>query len=145
MPNFTKALCQRKIELGSMKSALPGRHAPALLRSLSAAFTRFAAFPRSLVPHSRAALVTRSRRVSDPGGHPYEVSRRAEACATVSDHLRPADTVLSPDVAALARGFSPSTQTRPRSPRTPIRHLAPRGGLRDTSRRFTPPQILRTP
>ncbi|KAH9173698.1 hypothetical protein EDB89DRAFT_2228558 [Lactarius sanguifluus] len=51
---------------------------------------------RALVPHSRAALVTRSRRVPDPGGHSYK-----------------ADTVPFPDIAALARGLSPSTQTRP--------------------------------
>ncbi|KAH9015537.1 hypothetical protein EDB84DRAFT_1565684 [Lactarius hengduanensis] len=92
------------------------------------------------MPHSRAALATYARRVTDAGGHLYEVSRHTEACATDSDHLRPTDPVSVPDLAALARGSSPSIPTCPRSPRTHIRHLALRGGLRDTLRRFTPPR-----
>ncbi|KAH9030878.1 hypothetical protein EDB85DRAFT_2146392 [Lactarius pseudohatsudake] len=44
-----------------------------------------------------------------------------------------------PDLAALARGPSPSTQMRPRSLWTPIRQLALRGDVRDTERRFTHP------
>ncbi|KAH9160293.1 hypothetical protein EDB89DRAFT_2235920 [Lactarius sanguifluus] len=92
------------------------------------------------MPHSRAALVTRTQRVPDPGGHSYEVLRRAEACATVSDHLRPTDPIPVPDLAALARSFSISTPTRPGSPRTHIRQLAFRGGLRDRLRCFTPPR-----
>ncbi|KAH8989006.1 hypothetical protein EDB86DRAFT_2005077 [Lactarius hatsudake] len=43
------------------------------------------------VPHPRAALVTQARRVTDQGDRLCEVSRPAEACATVSDHLRPPD------------------------------------------------------
>ncbi|KAH9174622.1 hypothetical protein EDB89DRAFT_555920 [Lactarius sanguifluus] len=39
----------------------------------------------SITPHSRAALVTRTQRVPEPGSHPHDVSRRAEACVTVSD------------------------------------------------------------
>ncbi|KAH9041042.1 hypothetical protein EDB85DRAFT_2140216 [Lactarius pseudohatsudake] len=96
------------------------------------------------VPHLRAALVTQARRVTDPGGHSYEVSRRADVCATVCDHSRSTDLVPSPDIAALARGSSPSTPTRPRPPRIRIRPLAPRGGLRDTSQRFTPPRPCAT-
>src|SRR6266702_1591806 len=40
------------------------------------------------VPHSRAAFATQVRRVSNISSHPCEVTRRAEACATASDHLR---------------------------------------------------------
>jgi len=40
------------------------------------------------VPHSHAALATQVRRVSNISSHPCEVTRRAEACATASDHLR---------------------------------------------------------
>ncbi|KAH9032528.1 hypothetical protein EDB84DRAFT_1598566 [Lactarius hengduanensis] len=100
------------------------------------------AFPS--VPHSRAALATRTPHVPDPGGHPYQVSRCTEACATIFDHLRPTNLVPVPDLAALARGFNPSTPTRSRSPRTPIRHLAPRRGLRDMLRRFAPPNPAHT-
>ncbi|KAH9051388.1 hypothetical protein EDB83DRAFT_2676497 [Lactarius deliciosus] len=94
------------------------------------------AFPST--PHSRAALATRTQRIPNPGGHSYVVLRRAEACATVSDHLRPTDPIPVPDLAALTRSFSTSTPTRPGSPRTHIRQLAFRGGLRDRLRRFTP-------
>ncbi|KAH9030882.1 hypothetical protein EDB85DRAFT_2146395 [Lactarius pseudohatsudake] len=90
------------------------------------------------VPHSRAALATHARRVPDPGGHSYEVSRRADACATICDHLRSTDLAPLPNLAALARGTIPSTATRSRPPQTYIRHLAPREGLRDRLRRFTP-------
>ncbi|KAH8989843.1 hypothetical protein EDB83DRAFT_2615078 [Lactarius deliciosus] len=67
-------------------------------------------------------------------GQLYEVSHHAEACATVSDHLRPTDCISLPDLAALARGTSPSTLTRSLPPQTYIRQLAPRGGLRDRLR-----------
>src|SRR6266702_5651365 len=48
-------------------------------------------FPR--VPHLCAAFTTQTRRVPDPGGHPCEVTRRAEACAIVSDHFRPPNCI----------------------------------------------------
>ncbi|KAH9053016.1 peptidase S8/S53 domain-containing protein [Lactarius deliciosus] len=67
-------------------------------------------------------------------GQLYEVSHHAEACATVSDHLRPTDPISLPDLAALARGTSPSTLTRSLPLQTYIRQLAPRGGLRDLLR-----------
>ncbi len=40
------------------------------------------------VPHSRAALATQVRCVSNISSHPCEVTRCAEACATASNHLR---------------------------------------------------------
>ncbi|KAH9015411.1 hypothetical protein EDB84DRAFT_1679930 [Lactarius hengduanensis] len=50
----------------------PRSHLPPLFANVP-----FLAFPS--MPHSRAALATRSRRVIDPGSHPCEVLRRAEA------------------------------------------------------------------
>jgi len=41
------------------------------------------------MPHSRAALATQARHAPDLGGHPCEVTRCAEACATVFDHFQP--------------------------------------------------------
>ncbi|KAH9006047.1 hypothetical protein EDB84DRAFT_1554611 [Lactarius hengduanensis] len=38
--------------------------------------------------HSHAALTTRSSLISEPSSHLCEVSHRAEACATTSDHLQ---------------------------------------------------------
>ncbi|KAH9048850.1 hypothetical protein EDB84DRAFT_1556508 [Lactarius hengduanensis] len=64
-----------------------------LAHFLSAAFLRASPLSRTLAPHSRAALATPARRVPDFSGHLYQVSRRAEACATVSDHLRPANSI----------------------------------------------------
>ncbi|KAH9177520.1 hypothetical protein EDB89DRAFT_2064500 [Lactarius sanguifluus] len=87
----------------------------------------------SSVPHLRAALVTPAQHIPDPGDNLYEVSRRAEACATISDHLRPTNPVFIPDLAALARGSSHLIPTCPQSPRTHVRQLVPRReGLRDT-------------
>src|SRR6266702_7938696 len=40
------------------------------------------------MPHSRAALATQARHVSDRGSHPCEVMRHAEVCTTVSDCFR---------------------------------------------------------
>ncbi|KAH9043041.1 hypothetical protein EDB85DRAFT_2138683 [Lactarius pseudohatsudake] len=128
-------------------------HLRALLRSLSTrpptfpclynaphylAYSPYSPLVFLSVPHLRAALATHARRVPDPGGHSYEVSRRADACATICDHLRSTDLAPLPNLAALARGTIPSTATRSRPPRTYIRHLAPREGLRDRLRRFTP-------
>ncbi|KAH9031875.1 hypothetical protein EDB85DRAFT_2145812 [Lactarius pseudohatsudake] len=48
----------------------------------------------------------------------------------------------SPDLSALARGFHPSTPTRPRFSQTYIRKIALRGDLRDALRRLTPPNLL---
>src|SRR6266702_80815 len=48
-------------------------------------------FPNVL--HLRVALATQARRVPNLSGHPCEVTRRAEACATVSDHFQPPDPV----------------------------------------------------
>ncbi|KAH9020194.1 hypothetical protein EDB84DRAFT_1441883 [Lactarius hengduanensis] len=46
--------------------------------------------------------------------------------------LRLTSPVPIPDLAALARGSSPSVKTYPQSPRTRIQQLVPREGLRDT-------------
>ncbi|KAH9033840.1 hypothetical protein EDB84DRAFT_1596121 [Lactarius hengduanensis] len=107
--------------------------------ALSRAFPLFPLlFPvLPITPHLCAALANRTRRVPDFGGHLYNVSCRAEACATVSNHLQLTDPVPPPDIAALARGSSPLTQMRLRPLPTRIRQLAPRGGLRDHLRRFT--------
>src|SRR6266702_1642053 len=107
-------------------------------------------FPSVL--HLCAALTTQTRRVPDPGGHPCEVTRRAEACATVSDHFRPPNCIglhaahhFCSWACRNARGLSHSNSTRRRSCWPYIRHLAPRGGgLQDHLCRFTPPLILRT-
>ncbi|KAH9021830.1 hypothetical protein EDB85DRAFT_2152124 [Lactarius pseudohatsudake] len=61
---------------------------------------------------------------------------RARLFATTQ---RSTDLAPLPNLAALVRGTIPSTATRLRPPRTYIRRLAPRGGLRDCLRRFTPP------
>ncbi|KAH9017123.1 hypothetical protein EDB83DRAFT_2679873 [Lactarius deliciosus] len=74
------------------------------------------AFPNS--PHSHASFATRTRHDPNPGGHLCEVSLCAEACATVCNTL-------------ISSGALPSISTHARSPRARIRHLAPRGGLRD--------------
>jgi hypothetical protein len=97
--------------------------------------TTLLSFPT--LPHSRAALVTRTRRVTDPGGHTYEVSRRARACATAFDHLRPTDTAFAPDPSALACGFSDSNPTcyGPRWPH--LRSFASRASVHDHFRPAT--------
>jgi len=64
---------------------------PSRFRSQRAQCSSLFAFPSVL--QSRAALATQARRVPDRDGHPCEVTRRAEACATVSDRLRPPDPV----------------------------------------------------
>jgi len=97
-------------------------------------------FPSQL--HLHVALVTQAQHVPDRGGHPCEVTRRAEACATISNHLRPPDhvglhvahrfrsrarctrtrpTKLDPDVPAIA----PTLYTTSRAPRRPARPLVP--------------------
>ncbi|KAH9006006.1 hypothetical protein EDB86DRAFT_1175397 [Lactarius hatsudake] len=86
----------------------------------------------SNVPHWRAALATPARHNPDPNGHLCEVSHHADACTTTSDHLRPTNPISIPDLAALARGSSPSIPTCPQLSRTHIRQLVPREGLRDT-------------
>src|SRR6266702_2644967 len=94
------------------------------------------------VPHSRAALATQVRRVPDLGGHPCEVTRCAEACATVSDHFRPphpaglrvAHRFRSRACCTRARptrldsnapAIVPALYTIPRAPWRPARLLAP--------------------
>ncbi|KAH9025738.1 hypothetical protein EDB85DRAFT_2149579 [Lactarius pseudohatsudake] len=94
-------------------------------------------FPTS--PHLRAAFTLQHQRARNCRGPAYKVSRRADACATVCDHSQLTDLAPLPNLAALVRGTIPSTATRLRPPRTYIRRLAPRGGLRDRLRRFTPP------
>jgi len=113
---------------------------PSRFKSQRAQCSSSLTFPS--VPHSRTALATQARRVPDLGGHPCEVTRRAEACATSSDCFRPLDpaglrvahrfrsrehrirawpTRLDSDTPATA----PALYTTPRAPRRPARPLAP--------------------
>src|SRR6266704_4808312 len=85
---------------------------PSHFRSQRAQCSSSLAFPS--VPHSRAALATQARRVPDLGGHPCEATRRAEACATISDHFQSPVPVgvraaHVPKLAALSRGLRDST------------------------------------
>ncbi|KAH9046140.1 hypothetical protein EDB84DRAFT_1467311, partial [Lactarius hengduanensis] len=86
----------------------------------------FLAFPS--MPHSHAALTTRIQRVPDPNGRTCKVSSCAQACMTVSDHLRPINPISAPDSAAPARSFITSiTISRPaeacETPCDTLRHL----------------------
>src|SRR6266571_7714318 len=63
---------------------------PSRFRSQRAQCSSSLTFPS--VPHSCAALATQARRVPDLGGHSCEVTRCAEACATVSDRFQPPDS-----------------------------------------------------
>src|SRR6266702_5517979 len=113
---------------------------PSRFRSQRAQCSSSLAFPS--MPHSRAALATQARRVPDRGGHTCEVTRRAEACATVSDHFQPPTpaglhvahrfrpracrtrarpTRLDSDAPAMA----PALYTTPRALQMPARPLAP--------------------
>ncbi len=60
---------------------------PSHFRSQRAQCSSSLAFPS--MPHSHVALATQVRRVPDLGGHPCKVTRRTEACTTVSNHFRP--------------------------------------------------------
>jgi len=122
------------------KRHLPPNH-PALIRLLSPCASLV--FPR--VPHSRAALATRTRRVPNCGGHLYEVTCHAEACATASDPLQPPNsvalcgpTVSVPELVALARGLSKSKLNASTTTVTTCTNLVLRGGLHDHLRGFTP-------
>src|SRR6266702_2640857 len=113
---------------------------PSCFRSQRAQCSSSLAFPS--VPHSRAALATQARHVPDRGGHPCEVTRRAEACATISDRFRPPNpaglriahrfrprarrtlarpTRLDSDMPAIAPALYPT----PCAPRRPARPLVP--------------------
>ncbi|KAH9008405.1 hypothetical protein EDB85DRAFT_1904231 [Lactarius pseudohatsudake] len=84
------------------------------------------------VPHSCAALASLTSGVPDPGGHLFEVSHHAEACTTISDHLRPPALrvcVASLDFATLVLTLSRLTHPHPRSRWTHTQHLALRGSL----------------
>src|SRR6266702_4671440 len=113
---------------------------PLRFRSQRAQCSSFLTFPN--VPHSCAALATQARRVPDLGGHPYEVTHRAEVCTTISNHFQPPDPVglhvahcfcsrarrthaqpmrLDSNVLAIALAL----YTIPRAPWRPARPLAP--------------------
>ncbi|KAH8997789.1 hypothetical protein EDB86DRAFT_861664 [Lactarius hatsudake] len=62
---------------------------PATNQPSRALYSSSLALPSML--HLRAAFATRTRRVADQGGYLHQVLRRAEECATISDHLRPLD------------------------------------------------------
>src|SRR6266702_7721985 len=93
------------------------------------------------VPHSHAALATQAQRVPDLSSHPCEVTRHAEACATISNRFQPPD----PAGLCVAHRFHPRARrtqaqptrldsdapaivlalyTTPHAPRRPARLLA---------------------
>ncbi|KAH9022529.1 hypothetical protein EDB83DRAFT_2320287 [Lactarius deliciosus] len=79
------------------------------------------------MPHLRAASETRTRRALNPSGHTYKVSCCAQACTTVSDHLRPTDPISIPDLAPFNNNVSAIATDPPTTDlalRRPVQHLA---------------------
>ncbi|SRR6266702_3608077 len=106
---------------------------PSCFRSQRAQCSSSLTFPS--MPHSCVALATRARRFPDLGGHPCEVTHRAEACATISNHFRPPNVGLcvAHHFCSRARRIhvwstrldtnAPALYTTPRAPQRPARLL----------------------
>ncbi|KAH9068190.1 hypothetical protein EDB83DRAFT_2377418 [Lactarius deliciosus] len=87
-----------------------------------------------IIPSFRVRTLTRSRHIPDPGDRLYRVSRCAEACATIFDHLQPCNFVFIPDLAAFACDLGDSNLTRFRPQQPSLRSFMLCRSMRDSFR-----------